>query len=322
MPDPFASIQAGERGVPIRYDESQLFKISSSDQPETNLPLPLRSLISDVSNRNAVVPSLGILPNTGSKPAERPAASPTASSTTTSNVGNPLRQIPLGVSALIDPAAEVPMIASLPAYSAVETRRIPRVDQDRQQHLEDAPKDTRAVQSNGAIAFDTIHSMEKTEFARTSKSLPVRDVDVLQSPSAVAARRAIPGMQSPALGLGTMVPAVPAEPSSEPPKSVEEQKPTIATVLPADPFAMVSSSPVLANEKAVEPKTSTLPTEIPKVPETRTIPSPSPPSRELPKSLPVVIKEKESVGFASTRKAIPKVAVSDDQPAGFARSQK
>ena len=169
-PDPFAPVQTPE----------QLLRIVSPAKTETRSPLPQRSPSPNVS-------PIQVLPG-GVKPYERTSAV------------NPLRQTLHGESGLIDPAADVSTIAALPSYSAMESKKMPRIDQSPvPTHPEPASEGTeirQLEQSNGIIAFETaVPSAPKAAFVSSSKPLPVRDVDVLQSPSAVVARRESSGVR-------------------------------------------------------------------------------------------------------------------------------
>ena len=108
-------------------------------------------------------------------------------STEHTNSGNPLRRIPPSRGELIDPANGVSTIASLPSYSAVETRRILRTDQS------SAPEHS----GSGSAEVESRSSglPSGASVARTSRPLPVRDVDVPPPPSAVIARGEPPGVR-------------------------------------------------------------------------------------------------------------------------------
>ena len=119
------------------------------------------------------------------------------------DMGNPLRVRPLANEGLIDPVADVSIIASLPSFSAVEARTPSRIEENTPlTRLEDIERETQ--QSDNLLAFEHIRSAaesiptEKNGVVRnvtahpSRSSLPVREIDVLQSPSNVIARRDTP----------------------------------------------------------------------------------------------------------------------------------
>ena len=112
---------------------------------------------------------------------------------------NPLRPIPADRADLIAPGADTSLIAALPSYSAVGvTTRIPRIDIN---HLPEqsnntpntSTPNTTEQQPHRIIALRGLETTRETETAReTTRPLPVRNADTLQSPSAVIARREAP----------------------------------------------------------------------------------------------------------------------------------
>ena len=121
--------------------------------------------------------------------------------------GNPLRRLPPGNGELIDPVSDVPRIAPLPAFAAVEARSIPRLD------LDVSPRRAEDVQvvshtptmssgtmspgtiSSGNVAFDTDQSASRINVLRISAPLS-GDVGVLQTPASDIAARTLPEIQS------------------------------------------------------------------------------------------------------------------------------
>ena len=174
MLDPFAPVQTTGNNA-------------ANNKPEMRSPLPQRSPIPNGTNPQNVSP-IQVLPS-GVKTYERTSAV------------NPLRQSSPSGAGLIDPIAEVPTVAALPSYSAVESKKMLRIDQNtipaNTESISNEPVQKTPEQSNGMIAFETTtpSSAPKAEFVPSSKQLPVRDVDVLQSPSAVAARRESSGVR-------------------------------------------------------------------------------------------------------------------------------
>jgi Flp pilus assembly protein TadD len=203
IPDPFAPVQIAESvptnaGSPESESQSHLIRISRPVKTEEKSSQPLRSPFSDTPKKGA--PSIRILPtiqgsSNKAKPAERMEASNTEKGS--SDVGNPLRSTLLG-SGMLDVATDVSAIASLPSYSAVGTKKIPRIDQNNVQG--GSPNETESpqlAQPNGMIALETAREAKKTEVAQMQRPLPVRDANVQQSPSTAVVRRELPMIQSP-----------------------------------------------------------------------------------------------------------------------------
>ena len=115
-------------------------------------------------------------------------AEPTAPANPPANsVNNPLRRLLPGGEGLIDPVADVSIVAALPSYSGVETRKIPRIDAN-------APP----AQSPNISFTETVQAEPSPDAARPMTPLPVvRDVDVLQPSSTVIASRSLPNAGSP-----------------------------------------------------------------------------------------------------------------------------
>ena len=127
--------------------------------------------------------------------------------------------------------------------------------------------------------------------------------------------------QTPGLTRPVPVTALPADPfvvATNPlpvfteVKKSEPSKQTAATALPLNRSPEMDSPPVLTAAKQPEPlpRVSPAPVEVPNIAEVKPFPIHSVPVREEP------------TGFASTRRAGLRVATSDDQQAGFARSRR
>ena len=176
--DPFSPILIIENDSVSDAPEQQLIKVISPTRTEPKTSSPPSPMSENLERYNT--PPIRVVPN-GAKPVSRSTAT------------NPLRQIPPGGLNLLDSIAGVPLIAALPSYSVAEARKMPRIDEI--VPVEESPKDM-AARPKEIIALETVPSAEKTEIARSPRQLPVRDVDVLQSPSAVMARRESPGIRT------------------------------------------------------------------------------------------------------------------------------
>jgi len=111
---------------------------------------------------------------------------------------NPLRQIHANRTGLTEPGTDVPSIALLPSYYAMGTQRILRTDRsDLPERSGNAPvarvPNSNEPQLGRIVALRAIEGTERAEGVHAPRPLPVRDVDVLQSPSAVIARQETPG---------------------------------------------------------------------------------------------------------------------------------
>ena len=104
---------------------------------------------------------------------------------------NPLRQILMNRADLIDPGADTSLIAALPSYSAVGSKKILRTDPS-DLLMGNVPNE---VERRGSriVALRGIEALETAEIDRDAmQPLPMRDINVLQSPSAVIARQKAP----------------------------------------------------------------------------------------------------------------------------------
>ena len=181
---PFAPIQVeGIDSVITVSPEPQLAKITSPVESDTLIKTDIYSSRSlrplATEGQSASVPPVKALPS-GARPAER---------TDMVKTNNPLRQIPLDDSGLIDPVSEVSVIAALPSYTALGNKRIPRIDQTSSpERSKNVPIVAEPPSSSGFVALETVKPVETVEspieVARAPRALPVRDVSVLQPPSA------------------------------------------------------------------------------------------------------------------------------------------
>ena len=197
--DPFSFVQVAESKPPANNDSS-FVKIITPEKGDTatKISLPKRSPISSDEKEKLVVRTFpgGAGRNeqtsvsktdAGKKESDKKGAGKKDMGKTDSyaagRMSNPLRQMPNGDTGLIDPASDVPMIASLPSYSSVGAKKIPRID----------PID---VQEQSKNILNTVESLPEEFVARQPISLPVRETEGLQSPATspatVVARREAP----------------------------------------------------------------------------------------------------------------------------------
>ena len=207
--DPFAPIQTVEPpGIPTQDNRSPTPGFLIISRPGENAVNPSQPPYSPISNAPKMeTTSIRVLPTIPGPSGETKSAErKVQENKTANNVGNPLRTIHFGDTGLPDSAANVSILASLPSYSAVGGSEIARIDQNIAKEQPDSvSKKTELRQSpapNGTIT-------------REFKPLPVREVDVLQSPSSVIVRRDVPrsGTQSAPLESGAKQP-VAATPES------------------------------------------------------------------------------------------------------------
>jgi len=194
--------------------------------------------------------------------------------------GNPLRQFPPGRGGLIDPSAETSTIAVLPSFSAVPSfsaagvKKFPSTDvQNERGHSQNptvsvhpavsvrddtarddtAPVIALAQPKSVSMLLVPAQTPVKVEAAKT---IPATDVNVLQSSSAVIARRDLPvspsrpGTPPPATEKKsytlTSISSDTSRSVSSKPESKTEQKPASARMIPSGQrFASTSAPAVL-----------------------------------------------------------------------------
>jgi len=167
--DPFTFVPVAENKQPANNNPSFVRIISpEKGNISTKVPMPQRSPVPSEKKEN---PATRTSPSGDDRNERR-----ITSQTEPGKMINPLRQVPAGGAGLIDPAADVSVIASMPSYSAVGAKRIPRVDQD-------------VVLEQSKNTLTTVESKSDGIVARNLVSLPVRETEVLKSSSAVVARR-------------------------------------------------------------------------------------------------------------------------------------
>jgi len=253
MLDTITFVQATEsKSTNSSSSEPQLIKIPSPTATEPNSPQRLP--VSEELNRQINVQPIRVLPN-GEKRVGQ------------SGQSNPLRQIPPGRAGLIDPSADTSLIASLPSYSAVGIKRISGTDQrnNLQEHsgnvlfsVRDVPKATEpkppalTQPKSIAMTLESVQTAEKNEPVRVPR--PAKDVDVLQSPSAMVARRDVsvskPDVPNPASERKpyTVVnlsaePQKPAMAKQEP--SSEQKLPEYARIIPSEQRFTSAAAPAV-----------------------------------------------------------------------------
>ncbi|MCL2711043.1 MAG: hypothetical protein FWE95_09205 [Planctomycetaceae bacterium] len=203
----------------------QLVKVLPATQTATELP-PRVAVASDTTRLISLPPA-----QTSSSSVGR---------TEQAKAANPLRQIPAERVGLIDPGADTSAIAALPAYSAMGIRRIPRADE---------PLPATATQPSAIVAFNTTEST--AEPPRAPRPLPVRDIDVLQSPSAVIARRE----------SSAPVPQLPSTPSVDNPYIVAKTQ-SEPSLVPEIPGGTPASETTRITQSTSRFSTATTPKEL------------------------------------------------------------
>ena len=189
--------------APQEMPAPQLVRISPTVPVRTETKLPQRTLASTDSTRQISLPPIRTLPGNDGR-AER------------AETVNPLRQIPAERAGLIDPGAETSLIAALPSYSAVGVRKIPRTDQSNVTEPSGDTPNALRPQPGRIVALNTAEPTTETDALRPMRSLPVRDIDVLQSPSAVLARHETPVAEENTFIAANMRPGQPEPETSEP----------------------------------------------------------------------------------------------------------
>jgi cytochrome c-type biogenesis protein CcmH/NrfG len=193
--------------------EPQLIKIISSPQPDANVPQ--RVLTPEQLNQQLNTPPIRVLPNGEKKLGQ-------------TDTVNPLRPLPAGESDLVDPNANVSLLATLPSYAPVEEKRMldtaPQNLHSQNQYRENPENVLRSAQSiqimpkasearseqpsvvleqpKGMRAFEPLATASRPapstpNVARSANPMSardasMRDTNVLQSPTTVIARRDTP----------------------------------------------------------------------------------------------------------------------------------
>jgi len=211
-----APAQTGVRMLPNRSEPPPVIHLpDQSGVPETSVPVQTiehratEQENSATSNENWVLPPIQVVPSTQSgqrqnfpphalnamAAAEMPRflslpsdqTLPGSDGRVERTTVNPLRQVQADRAGWIDPKADTSLIATLPPHSAVGARRMTRADQSDLSGQLDGASNATNPQPGRIVALRTL-ATERTGVANTSPSI-IRDVDVLQSPSAVLARR-------------------------------------------------------------------------------------------------------------------------------------
>ena len=284
--NPSTSVPTIENRTPVN-ETAEPPSIKKMPSAPMESRLPQRTPTSGESNRQISLPPVRVSSNGD----ERLARTETA---------NPLRKIPSAKDSLIDSSVDTSHIAALPSYSAVGTRRIPRTDQSDLPSQSESIANATESQPSRTASLRAISTAETSDVASAvPRPLPVRDVDVLQSPSAVIAHQ-----ETPATFVPTTSPS-----SAESTHVAENVRP-----LPSEPATPTQETRMIQSEHRFG--TATSPDVIAFAPVKKVLP-PAAPTEELPIEVAVIPLKSDtpSSPFASSPVKLPQIATADsDSP--------